>query len=147
MGGVGVREIKFRAWDKLYKRMIFHSANYNEYDHDGFDCVWGDSVGYEWVDEGGGGIRWNKQVILMQYTGLKDKNDKEIYEGDIVKYENNIESGIAIVEAFFNTANFHFRWIEQKTETPSIFTSTDYLGCNEELEIVGNIYEHKELIK
>ncbi len=118
-----MREIKFRVW------------NSNKMDYDCRDLsVWNGIL----VPEGDG--------IIMQYTGLKDKNGKEIYDGDIVNYSNTLlEIGIGIIEAFFDTTNFHCRWVSQNTEKPSIYTSTDYLGCPSEIEVIGNIYENPEL--
>lgn len=68
-----MREIKFRAWDG--KRMYYDPNDfYLRMDGSCFDVFEGE------MDEPICG-----QPILMQYTGLKDKNGKEIYEGDIVK--------------------------------------------------------------
>ena len=80
---------------------------------------------------------------IYQFTGLHDKNGKEIYEGDIVKYEADKESGIAIIEYW--PGSFIFNWIKQTTPSPSIIDSAFYFGCHSELEIIGNIHENPEL--
>ncbi len=59
------REIKFRAWDKWNNKMI--------QPHDGDFIRWHSMS------------NWRDCLDVMQYTGLKDKNDNEIYEGDIIK--------------------------------------------------------------
>lgn len=97
-----MKEIKFRAWDKIDKKM--------------------------------------RQVILlvimgtykcelMQYTGLKDKNDRKIYEGYIVRYKG--KNYKVCMDAYGVTID-----------------TTTYVAkvCNE-LEVIGNIYENPELLE
>lgn len=74
-----------------------------------------------------------QDVGLMQYTGLKDKNGKEIYDGDILIDEHNEEYCEVIFECGKFVCNF---------ETNSI----DLSDISDELIVIGNIYENKELI-
>lgn len=74
---------------------------------------------------------------LMQYTGLKDKNGVEIYEGDVVKWNNNIQIGnstIVFYDGCFRLEDYPFSEYN-KLETGS------------RIEVIGNIYENPELIK
>ena len=80
-----------------------------------------------------------ENIILMQYTGLKDKNGKEIYEGDIIKtkifngkYEN--------AEVYWNVNAWCIR---TKKETTGLFVTKGEYG----VEIIGNIYENQELLE
>ena len=76
---------------------------------------------------------------LMQYTGLDDKNGVKIFEGDVVRYLNSIESGNGVV--IFDTCAFLFNWIDID-ETDSLLR---YFQCSEELEVIGNVHDNPEV--
>lgn len=92
--------------------------------------------------------RWkHDEVVLMQCAGTKDDNERLIYEGDIVKYENTIESGIAVVEAIFESNSLYYKWISQSTDRPTPWSPVDHFGCQSELKIIGNRYSNPELME
>ena len=122
-----MREIKFRAWDKVEKKMFiparlsFKDELYQEFYND--SC--------------GGNEHPFSYINLMQYTGLKDKNGKEIYEGDVVRYKA-FEIWYAR-KVYFDTELCQFG-----------LHSSNFLFHNQfsdNLEIIGNIYENPELLK
>lgn len=123
------REIKFRAWDIVKKKMCNKlTIDYcNEY---GFNNA------YHEDDSGFGDI-----PILMQFTGLKDKNEKEIYEGDIVKTRWIEDDKIYTGKVIFKDGCF--RLYVERFFVP-VFDS-EYSSYIRELEILGNIYENPEL--
>ena len=80
---------------------------------------------------------------LSQYTGLKDKNGKEIYEGDVLKWKYVNDNGYrrresgAIFSVFYNEGTAEYK----TSDGDSLYTC-----LNDSIEVIGNIYENPELI-
>lgn len=123
-----MREIKFRAWHKekkiigkvlgidiLHKEIYFSNENINCYEYTEF-----------------------KDIELMQYTGLKDMREKEIYEGDIL-FESFGEKYYKVV---FENGSFRAEFERDFEEYSFDLIDVVAQGC----EIVGNIYENPELL-
>ena len=123
-----MRDIKFRAYDKKENEM-FYSSMYQ----DKTSMAYGLS---NFLSE-----CTDIEDTLMQYTGLKDKDGVEIYEDDIVKFIPSGEYGL--VTTFGSSQNLGIEWENSRT---AFFTPMFYLGCETELEIIGNIYESPELL-
>ena len=75
----------------------------------------------------------------MQYTGLKDKTGKEIYEGDLVKWTDELGENPNIFKVAYETA----QWVIVPISDPVLGW---YIG-EKELEIIGNVYENPELVQ
>lgn len=132
-----MREIKFRAWVKSYESMIELLPTFGKYDfEDGFVA----SFVVDGYSEFGAHEKYDVQkndLILMQYTGLKDKNGKEIWECDVVRNEAwNPE--LFVVK--FERGEFYL----DSEEVKPYQTSIHYV---ESFEVIGNIYENPELSK
>jgi len=129
-----MREIKFRAWVKKEKKM--HLAQHMMY------MQRNDMKGWIILPKGRGETSWLKvrEIELMQYTGLKDKNGKEIYEGDIVVNEQVVSP--ARVQYKQNKCAF-MKTYQDGVSLPIHIDSKGF----ESIEIIGNIYENKELLK
>ena len=93
------------------------------------------------------------RVIFMQCTGLKDKNSKLIYEGDIVQTTFGDNSKIIFYVIWSNENALFNGKIIKKGKTNAFCINEDYLyyllanGIDEKTEVIGNIYENPELLK
>ena len=120
------REIKFRAWDNT--QMIFRNLH---------DRNWyTDSNGGKWVEVAHPDDNHYKKI--MQFTGLKDKNGVEIYEGDIVECYHK-HGGIQYnIKQKSKVEFYNYAW-----RLDRIFLLTEI----DSIEVIGNIYENPELLK
>ncbi len=98
----------------------------------------------------------NGSPFIQQYTGLKDKLDKEIYEGDIIKYHQDGVVGsitISCVKYFIAEIVWHncaFHIVRRKFKFPEGECDTSdplYSGLCSHIEVIGNIFENKDLLK
>jgi len=127
------RMIKFRVWDIPNERMIEEPYYFREAS-DSLDKEVSDMVYAETWNDVEDGI-W-RSCFVMQYTGLKDKNGREIWEGDIVKLE---QWSPKVYRVGFNRGAFCF----YKSETDAYYNDCKYL---EKCEVIGNIYQNPELL-
>jgi len=123
---VSAREIKFRAWDGILKYMV--DASKYHITLDGLASFNNDGEFYDQTDK----------LELMQYTGLKDKNGKEIYSGDLIK---SGKTGLDY-KVVWNDENA--AWESLCTNPERDYCLMPYSWCDG--EIIGNIYENPELL-
>lgn len=121
--------IKFRAWAKE------HGLMYDEWDAKGVSPA---------MRGGGGGVELGFALLsphayeVMQYTGINDKNGVEIYEGDIVRFQP-----IAVEPQIYEVRWGHFGFTYYDPKEPEVknrYVQQSYV------EVIGNIYEDKELL-
>lgn len=126
------REIKFRAWDKEMKRMIYINNSCDMHD----TLVFFDGVAkYHNLQTGDG-----TDFPLMQYTGIKDKNNNEIYEGDILKTRTR---GFATVRTENSNTVVTYKIGAYIWTTLTLSSFLDKY----QVVVVGNIYENEEMLK
>lgn len=123
---------KYKVWDNGEKRLIIHSE-LMERDQEVM-CIYTALTDEE-------SLKVNKWIPL-QYTGLKDMNGRDIYEGDICEYEDGEHSFIAIIEPDY--VNWYLKGISPKEN----FNINGFHDCGKSwLKIIGNVFENPELIE
>ena len=111
-----MREIKFRAWHKTGEAMMPDLKN-----------VYTLNSAFQ-----------NDNLIFMQYTGLKDRNGVEIYEGDVVKYLTHT------AHVFWSPQDFGF---VHYNEVIGGYAGLSFFTGYKDFEVIGNIHQHPELLE
>ncbi|QDX91091.1 hypothetical protein EEL30_01025 (plasmid) [Brevibacillus laterosporus] len=149
-----MREIKFRIWDKANEIIIQDDGHF-------YITADGDVIGVN--DD----LDISESVILMQYTGLKDRNGKEIYEGDIVK--RNFEIGRVVINPIslgaedyeIDDSGYFIGVVSYRPSEGYVLNKCKKFNDDDELqskksgvkiypnhaEVIGNIYENPELLE
>lgn len=133
--------IKFRIFDTELNKMIYGENKIEIFD---------DMIGFRFQQHFEADI-----PIVMQYTGLKDKNGKEIYEGDVLKGNSfatsmlkgwgaDIEQQFEVYEIRYDEASF--KTFNNKGEWVAILNH-HVSSKVKDLEVIGTIYEHPHLLK
>ena len=133
-----MREIEFRIYDKELEKMVYFDDE--DYDYRPpltfrleqvfrKDNNYNDYEDFEWNDI-------SDRVEVMQYTGLKDKNGKKIFEGDIAKYPyGNVVGKIIYLHGSFVLSDFYDE------------NEWDLTVIVDDIEVIGNIWDNSELLK
>ncbi len=121
-----MREIKFRAWDKRNNRIEYSCNRY---------IIWDGKVG---IYDDNGDFEEDKDLILIQFTGLKDRNEKEVYDGDIFKSPSGI---------LFYVLWYRDGWCYNNVNDDPEHISGRLSEIANYWKVIGNIYENPELVK
>ena len=125
---------KFRAWDRLRKEMNYKVMVGNcDTDDENWTCP------IIWIEEKKDWLHFDDYDSIMQSTGLKDKNGKEIFDGDIVKMSKDVYSEPTYYEVVRHYGGAYR--LESKQHGCELWLR--HTDC----EVVGNVYENRELLE
>lgn len=116
-----MRQIKFRAWDVENQEMID-----------------GDSLAFDYYEPLCDQLRDSDEMKFMQFTGLKDRNGVEVYEGDVVKYLTHT------AHVFWSPQDFGF---VHYNEVIGGYAGLSFFTGYKDFEVIGNIHQHPELLE
>ena len=128
-----MRGIKFRAWDKIKEEMLSFGELLllqTELIQDGMD-------GYTFLEDG--------DLVIMQYTGLKDIEGQEIYEGDIVEGEIIFQGRTMEIKG--RIGYNHCRYVVLEYNCLLYEFSNQFDGKGKYIKIIGNKYENPKLLE
>lgn len=127
-----MRELKYRAWDKVEKKMLFDVDPFALHVSGSNEPLLAET-------------HRNEDCIFEQYTELNDKNGKEIYEGDIVRYGGGNAYEVCFFNGCFGIKNRNLSVLYNSYT----FNDNDIYGSNGKLrlEVIGNIHENPELVE
>lgn len=144
-----MREIKFRVWIKDESKMIYLDDKENDVEINFLNNITSNHETYWEVVTKVSDLRFahmpqyfdsrDSENVLMQYTGLKDKNGKEIYEGDILNM--TYHGSVSIVEPEIKSV------VSFERGTFIIENGFSLGKIGRSLEVIGNIYENPQLLE
>ena len=126
-----MREIKFRAWDKENKRMVSELVSY---------ALPNATITFDGLVYHRNEFNIQSQYELMQYTGLKDKNGKEIYESDYLGDGDEI-----YYQVVWDERDFVLGWRLKSVNGDGLNYTFEEVMDPEKRTVIGNIYQNPEL--
>lgn len=159
---MGRMKIKVRFWDGVYKRFWFGGQEGEGIENETFQTYFKDSVltgamledvsyGFKTVDD-----TWERELPSAQYTGLKDKEGKEIYEGDILECTSELLTNFGKTKTGrYETTYKQVIWLTDSwgyrvLKSKHIVEGAERKGLEVAIKfgvICGNIYENPELLQ